>query len=490
MSSAASVAAQPSFRGAVLRGLGWKTATRVILEGSKVAVAVVLARLLTPAEWGLAGMVLVLVAFEPVLAGNAVAAVLVRRRELDEDDRSTVFWTCVVLGSCASGAGIALSWPAAAFYGRPQVQPLFAAVSLVFFVSSLGQAQSALLVRELNFRALELRSMAGALAGAGLAIGLAAAGFGPWALVAQPLGTIGLAVVLLWVLSQWRPSFRFSARSFRELRRFGRDVSGTLVLFQLNQNTDNVLVGRFLGAQALGAYALAYNVILVPFSRLASPLHDVLYPVFARLQDDPVRLRSVWLRAMRLLAAVAVPAMLGLVVVAPDLVDVVFGRRWHAAAPVMQILAWVGALYVVQGLNSVLLQALGCTRLLFRYALLSFAVGLGSFVLGLQWGIVGVAGCFAVAMTVIGPTYMTLTARAAGATGRHVWTALAGVVRAALVAAAGAGAVRFALLHAGEPASLRLAAACGTGAIFYVAACRLLAGDVLEELAALRRRRG
>jgi polysaccharide transporter, PST family len=214
----------------------------------------------------------------------------------------------------------------------------------------------------------------------------------------------------------------------------------------------------------------------------------VVYPVFTRLQDDTERLSRVWLRTVRVLAAVAAPAMLVLVVCAPDLVHVVFGDKWAKAVPVMQILAWVGALYVIQGLNSVLLQALGRTRLLFRYALVSFAAGLGSFVLGLRWGIVGVAVCFACVLTVIGPVYMTLTARAVGTRGRDVVRAIAGVAAAALVAAAGAGALRLFLLHAGGHAALRLLAVAGCGALLYAACVPLLAGGVIEELQALRRR--
>jgi O-antigen/teichoic acid export membrane protein len=487
MSSAAS-SVQESFRGPVLRGLAWKSATRALFEISKLVVGVTLARLLTPVEYGIAGMVLVLVAFEPVLAGVAVASVLVQRPQITEDDRSTVFWTCTAIGFSASAIGVALSWPVAHFYGEPRVQPLFAAMSLCFAISSLGATQTHLLVREMSFRSLELRSMAGALVGAGLAVGLAAAGFGAWALVAQPLGALSVSTLLLWTLSSWRPRLRWSRQSFRELRGFGGNVSGMLLLFQLNQNADNVLVGRFLGAPALGAYSLAYNVILVPFSRLASPLHDVVYPVFTRVQEDLPRVARVWLRAMRLLAAVAIPAMLGLVVAAPDLVDVVFGRRWHAAVPVMQILAWVGALYVVQGLNSVLLQALGRTRLLLGFALVSFAAGLGSFVLGLRWGIVGVAGCFAGVMTLIGPLYMTLTARAVGITGRDVWSALAGVVRASAVTAAALAVLRVLLVHGGVPPALRLLAVAAAGTAVYAAAAWLLARDVVAEVPALLRR--
>jgi O-antigen/teichoic acid export membrane protein len=198
-------AASESFRAPILRGLAWKTATRVLFEVSKLAVGIALARLLTPVEYGLAGMVLVLVVFEPVLAGVAVASVLVQRKEIDEDDRSTVFWTCVAVGFTASAIGVAASWPVARFYGEPRVQPLFAALSLCFAISSLGSTHAHLLVREMNFRALELRAMAGALVGSGLAVGFAAAGFGPWALVVQPLAAI------TYFLPVYRPTYTHDA---------------------------------------------------------------------------------------------------------------------------------------------------------------------------------------------------------------------------------------------------------------------------------------
>lgn len=489
MNAVTAPAAKESFRAPVLRGLAWKTATRIVFETSKLVVGVVLARLLAPFSYGIAGMVLVIVAFEPVLAGVAVASVLVQRRDITEDDRSTVFWTCVAIGSAATVLGVALSWPVARFYGQPQVQPLFAVLSSIFAISALGSTHAHLLIRDMNFRALELRAMTGALVGGALAVGLAAGGFGAWALVAQPIAAVTVSTILLWAFASWRPRARYSRRSLREIRGFGGNVSGMLLLFQLNQNADNVLIGRFLGANALGSYALAYNVILVPFSRLASPLHDVLYPVFTRLRDDRERLAHVWLRAVRLLTAVAAPAMLGLVVCAPDLVAVVFGRRWHEAAPVMQILAWVGALYVVQGLNSVLLQALGRTRLLLRYALCSFAAGLGSFVLGLRWGIVGVAACFALVLTAIGPAYMLLTARAVGARGRDVVSAIAPAVAAALVAAAGATGARLLLVRADVQPAPRLLIVAAAGALLYAAACPLIARGVIAELSALRRQK-
>lgn len=478
-----------SFQGVIRGGLIWKARSRILFEFTKIAVAVVLARMLTPHDYGLAGMVLILVAFEPTLSGTALASALIQRRSLEPGDRSTVFWTNVgVASACTLTCCLAAGW-VARFYGAPEVRWLFASVSFVFVISALGSAHSAMLVRDLNFKGLELRSMAGMVIGAGTAVAVAAAGYGPWALVAQALATYTFSTAFMWLFSPWRPRFTYSRRSIRKLRRFGGDVSGTLLLFQLNQTTDNVLVGRFLGASALGAYSLAYNIILVPFSRLASPLHEVLYPVFTRLQDDTARVGAIWLRAVRVLAALAIPAMLGLVVVAPDFVHVVFGSRWHAATPVVQILAWVGLLFALQGLNSVVLQALGRTGVLLCYSMVSFAAGLLSFIIGLRWGIVGVAACFAVVSTIIQPTYMAITARATGLTLLDCIRALAGIAEASAAVLAAALACRYLVLHAGLPPFARLLTTALAGGAAYVAVFQWRCRDILAEAKMLRRSR-
>jgi PST family polysaccharide transporter len=215
----------------------------------------------------------------------------------------------------------------------------------------------------------------------------------------------------------------------------------------------------------------------------------VLYPVFTRLQDDLARLASVWLRVVRMVAAVAVPAMFGLVVLAPEFVSVVFGPRWHDAVPVMRILAWVGILFVLQGLNSVVLQALGRTRLLFLYAVASFVGGLGSFVLGLRWGIVGVAACFAVVSTVMQPLYMHLTAKSLGIGIRECVGVLTGVLQASVLVVAAVLATRHLLIGGGASPGLTVALSALVGALVYVPACAWRAPEVIRDLVALRGRR-
>jgi O-antigen/teichoic acid export membrane protein len=477
------------FRAPVMRGLLWQFVGRGTWQLSQIVVVVVLARLLTPHEYGIAGMVLVVISFEPLIAGVGLASALVQRPAITELDKSTVFWTNGAIGLLACLIGIAVSPLVADFYGNAQVEPLFAAVSVVFLLSSLSSVQANLLVREMDFRAMELRSMAGTLVGAGTAIAIAAEGGGAWALVGQQLAFYAVSLTLLTGFSRWRPRLMYSRSSLRELRRFGGEVSGTLLMTQLTQNTDNVLIGRFLGATALGLYSFGYSLIMLPVSRIASPIIQVLYPVFSRVQHDRQRLASLWLRSLRMMTAVTLPAMLGLIVVAPDMIDVVFGRRWQHATPVVQLLAAVGITFGIGELNGIALQALGRTKLLFRYSCGLFAAGLISFVVGLQWGIVGVAGCFAAVNLFVQPLYLHLTAQAMGIGLRQCGQELSGVMQTTAAAIATALLTRELLLADGVPTALRLAATIAAAAVVYGCALLWRAPEVVLEIRRLRPRR-
>jgi O-antigen/teichoic acid export membrane protein len=420
-----------TMRSRLLHGLAWKVGSQLFRQGWRAAVAIVLARLLIPEDYGLAAMVLVFGTLIFIFSDLALGSALVQRKELSEEDRSTVFWTATGLGLLFTVVGVACSWPLAAFYGEDEVQPLFAALSLSFVVTALGTTQSALLNREMSFKSLELRMMAGAAVGGVVGLVLALADYGAWALIGQQLAISVVSTILLWVLSPWRPSFTFSPASLRSLGSFSFNVFGTRVLFYLNR-MDAVLIGRFLGAAPLGAYSVAQHVILAPMARLTQPIAELFFPAFSRIQDEPARIGALWLRVNRLVAALAVPSMVGLMVVAPELVTVVLGEKWDAATPVIQILAWVGLLQALQKLNSSILQARDRTGVLLRYSAIVLAASLTAFATGLHWGIVGVATAYAISSTVVEPYYTWVTARSVGLGLADVGRSLFGVVQASL----------------------------------------------------------
>jgi O-antigen/teichoic acid export membrane protein len=281
----------------------------------------------------------------------------------------------------------------------------------------------------------------------------------------------------------------FSRESLRSLGSFGLKALVGRLLVQVNINGDNLLIGRYLGSNALGVYSVAYNVMILPLSRITTPISNVFYAAFARLQNDPLRLGDVWLRVNRMTGALLVPMFLGLAVVSPDFVPAVLGDRWHRAIPVLQLLSLGGIAQSLQVFNGPVYQAYGKPGLFLRYMLFSSAVTFGGFVVGLHWGVVGVAASFAIArwIVLVGNTGLlcrTLGLRVARALRSDVGIGLLAVAMAAAVEGARRG-----LLHLDVTAGPRLAALVVVGSAVYAALLVTLAPDVLAELRTSIRRR-
>jgi polysaccharide transporter, PST family len=478
-----------SLHSRVARGIAWKVFSQVVLQASKVVVALVLARLLSPHEFGLAGMVLVFSTLVFVFADVALGSALVQRRTLSELDRSTVFWTSAAAGLAFTVVGVAASWPLAAFFGEPAVQPLLAALSLSFLVTALGTTQKALLTRELDFRRLELRLIGATFAGGIVGVAAAANGAGAWAIIGQQITIAVGSTALLWVASRWRPRLMFSLANLRSLAGFSAGVFGTRLLFYANRNADNLLIGRFLGASALGVYALAYNLMLMPMDRLAGPVQEVLFPAFSKLQDQPRRMAAAWLRVNRAIAAVSLPSMLGLIIVAPEFVTVALGEKWEPAIPVLQILAWAGLLQSLQRLNSSVLQARGRAGTLFGFALLAATANFAGFAVGLEWGIVGVAAAYAVTNTLLQPLYTVLTARSVGITLAECLRSLAGVIQATAAMGAAVLLAKLLLLDLGLGPAARLPLLAAVGIAVFVPSCAWRVPELTADVRGLVRRR-
>ncbi len=466
----------------VRRGLGWKLATFLFGQGTQSLVAILLAHLLLPRDFGLAGMAIAFSGLAGVVSDLGLGTALIQRRTLSEEDRSTVFWLNVGSGAALTLLGVALSPAVAAFFSNSHVMPLFAVLSSGFVLSAFGQTQAALLTREMSFRSLELRKITATLVGAAAGVSLAVAGFGPWAIIGQLLSTSGTSTVMLWTVSPWRPRLVFSRHSLRTLGSFG---SKTLLIraFQyVNQNGDNLLIGRYIGSVALGVYAIAYNVMLLPTSRITAPIRDVFYAVFVRLQNEPRRLGEVWLRVNGLTASLLVPAFLGLVVAAPDFVPVVLGRRWDAVIPVLQFLSVAGVAQSFHAFNGQVYQALGRPGLFLRFMLFSTGVTFSAFVIGLHWGVAGVAASFATARTIV---LIANTIQMSRLVELGVWRMLgsyAAVIWRAGIMAAVVFAGRLGLVHLALPIAPRLVVISVGGAVFYFALTAVAAPELVRDL--------
>jgi O-antigen/teichoic acid export membrane protein len=248
------------------------------------------------------------------------------------------------------------------------------------------------------------------------------------------------------------------------------------------------VIGRFLGAAAVGAFVLATNVILVPFSRIAGPLQQVFFPAFTRMRDDRERMADMWIRASRLVGVISFPMLVGLVIVAPDFVDVVLGSKWASATPVIQILACVGLLTSLQTLNGEVLFALDRAGTFLRFTILWFVGTTAALAVGLHWGIVGVAACYAFVSLLLEPIRAYITTSALGISVWRFVGSFSGVAQATAVMAASVLGLRAALVAAETPAAVRLAVLVAAGAAVYAVACLWRAPEIAAEIRKVRRR--
>jgi O-antigen/teichoic acid export membrane protein len=471
-----------SLKGKVVGGIGWNLAAQVVVQTARLSVGIVLARLLSPQDFGLVGMAFVFVNLGSLFTDLSFGAALIQREDITEEDRSTVFWTTVGVGVLCTGIGVAASGAVASFYDQERVGPLFAALSAGFTLSAVAATQTALLTRELAYRSLQLREIAAVLAGAVAGISVAVAGYGAWAIVIQSLAASACSVVLLWSLSPWRPRLIYSVASLRDVGGFGIKLFASRVLAYANTNCDNLLVGRFLGAAALGSYSLAYNVMYTPMLRIGLPFQQVVFPAYARLQADTPRLVAAWIQSKRLSAAVLAPSFLAILVVAPDLVPVAFGDKWHDVVPVLQLLCVAGVAHSLVTLNWSFLQARGEAGTLFRLNVLVTVVTLAAFAAGLHWGIVGVAAWFAAAKWALVLPDTWLTCRSASASALQSLRASSVAAPVAALAAALAYGFRLGLVEVGVGAPWRLGLVLLFGAAAYAGLVVLLVPALVREL--------
>lgn len=352
---------------------------------------VVLARLLTPADFGLVAMVTAISGLGQAFADLGLSEATIQSPEVDHQQVSTLFWINVAIGLSLTLIMVALTPVIVWFYHEPRLKPITLLVSLTFVIGGLRVQHDALLRRQMRFASLAIRDVIAYLIAVPLAIVLAWKGYGYWALVVLPLTLNSTQMLLSWVLVRWIPGLPRRAAGIRSMLVFGSRVAGSYLILNINQNADNVLIGWYWGANPLGLYSRAYNLLMLPVKQLGIPARGVAVPVFSRVQNDPERLTRYYLRAVNLIIWISAPLFGYLFVAARPIIILTLGYRWRGAAPVFQMLA-------IFALGQLLLDSIlwlfigrGESHRLFKLLLTISPIIVASYMLGLPFGIKGVA---------------------------------------------------------------------------------------------------
>jgi peptidoglycan/LPS O-acetylase OafA/YrhL/O-antigen/teichoic acid export membrane protein len=461
-------AAPTDLKGAAARGIAWKIAAEAITQVTRLVVLLLLAHLLVPAEFGIASIVIAFAIFVPLFADLGLGAALIQAPTLTEVDRSTVFWTSLPLGLSFMALGISLSWPLAAIYGEPSLQPMFAAFSVCFLLGSLTSVPSALLIRAMHFRALEIRVIVGTLFGAAVAVALAFDGFGAWAIVGGEIANRAISLVTIWLQSHWRPKMVFSRRKLREQFAYGGTLFGAFLLLQFSQTTQSLMVGRFLGASALGRLTLSQTLVYLPFNRIAGPIQEVMFPAFSRMQDEPTRILAALNRINQVLAAIAFPTLTGLAILAPEFTAIVLGSKWAGTEDVIRALALAGMALALQRVNYSVLSARGYTRSILRVGASTLGSTAAAILLAYPYGLVATIAALAVQTLVVQAVLMSVTADSLGARFRDLARPLARITAATGVMGASVVLVVELLREVGAGNVVVLVVGIATGAAVFV----------------------
>jgi PST family polysaccharide transporter len=402
--------------------------------------AVALARLLSPHDFGLLAMLTLLTDLVISISDLGLEDALIQKRDLAEMHRSSVFWATLFGGAVLTTGLVAGAPWIAAFYGVEELERLAVWLSVVFLLTAAGTVPRAMVMRRLEFRAIAWLQCVTALAGCTCAVVLAWRGFGVMSLVADLLITAAVETALYFAVSAWRPSVEFRVTALRELFGFGGYRIVTRTLGYSAQHFDELLVGKFLGSAALGIYGRAFNLTRFPVLYVSRSIVRVLFPSLALIRDDRARVGDVYLRASGAVALTTIPMCMGLFAVAEPFVVGVFGAQWQETVPLLRIFCVASLVQSITTLAGSLYLSQGRADLQLHLTSLQRLSTIAAVVVGLRWGVWGVAMAFTLATALSGlPTlYFALRLvdiRAAALLARLRPVLLSGAVMTACVSA-------------------------------------------------------
>jgi polysaccharide transporter, PST family len=357
----------------------------------------ILARLLTPADFGVFAMATPFVWILMTVGDLGLAAAVLQQRDLTEGQASALFRLNLFAGFAFGGLFLLSAPLLGAFYGDPHVAQVAAALSLVFVFSGFTAVQQALLRRALLFEVLLRAQIAASFVASVAAITFAFRGAGYWALTIRALTDPLIYSVVVWSSSGWLPTRAEWDDTTKALLRYGQYSIGSTLIYAIGRHANNILIGWKYGSAELGPFALANRLFLLPVQHISWPLGHVMVPALSRLRDDPDRLKRWYLKLLRLVTLISFPPLFSLAICADDVVYVIAGPQWGQAADILRLLGPVGALQVGYATTDWLMRSQGEPHRFFRWTTIESATSLTGCVLGLPWGGIGVAAGIAAA---------------------------------------------------------------------------------------------
>lgn len=393
--------AEESLKNKTVKGASWSFIDSIAGQGITFLVGLVLARLLTPEEYGLIGIIIIFIAVFNSIVDSGFSNALIRKNDAKDIDYNTVFISNLVLSVVLFGV-LFISAPAISnFFNQPQLIPLLRVMGSIVIINAFAIIQRTILVKNVDFKAQTKVSLISSITSGVVGIGMAVGGLGVWSLVGQQISRQFLNSAFLWIYSRWYPKLQFSIQSFKELFTFGWKLLVSSLIDTVWREIYQVIIGKCYSPVALGQYTRAQQFASICSSNLTTVVQRVSFPVLSSVQDDKERLKNGYKRIIKVAMLVTFVLMLGLAAVAKPLVLSLIGEQWLPCVPFLQIICLQMMLYPLHSLNLNMLQVQGRSDLFLKLEIIKKIIAIGPLLLGIfvniYWMLGGsvVTGCIA-----------------------------------------------------------------------------------------------
>lgn len=368
-------------------GFIWSFIDNFSKLGITFLIGIILARLLTPREYGLIGMLSIFIAISQVFIDFGFTEALIRKKECSQADYSTVFYFNLVVGIILYLVLFLTASYVSSFFNEPQLKLIIRIIGLGLIIESLTIVQRTDLTKRIDFKLQTKISMIASTISGIIGIVMAFTGFGVWSLVYKSLTGIAITSFLLWIWNKWKPSLEFSKDSFREMFSFGSKLLVSGVINTIYRNIYLLIIGKYFSAAELGFYTRAEQFTNLPSTNINNIVQRVSYPVLSTIQDDIPKLKMVYKRLIKNTMLISFISMIGLAAIAKPLVLTLIGAKWLQSAVYIQLLAFVGMLYPLHSLNLNMLNVLGRSDLFLKLELIKKALAVPTIIIGIYFGI-------------------------------------------------------------------------------------------------------
>jgi len=401
-----------------ITGIKWSTFSKIIVTILQLVQLAILARFLDPSAFGLMALVMIVIGFSQAFLDMGISNAIIHKQEITQDQLSTLYWVNILAGFILFIIISILAPFIADFYKEPELTKLIWIVATTFLIQPFGQQFMILWQKEMRFSEIAKIDIVNKSISLIVSVYLAYKGYGVYALVYGTLaGVISQTAQFMYIgLEEYRPTFVFRISEIKEFLSFGAYQMGEKSINYFNSQMDVILIGKLLGAEALGIYTIAKQLIMRPAQIINPIISKVTFPTMAKVQNDTEKLKNIYLKTINYLSSINFPIYMFLLIMAPEIVLIMFGEKWIDAVPIVQILSIYGALRSTGNPIGSLLLAKGKANLGFWWNLgLFFYVPVGTYISS-QWGLIGISwGLIIIMLSLIIPNWYFLVRNLCGA---------------------------------------------------------------------------